>query len=640
MKYVEKKGKFFVPTEAARETSLAPKDIYKRANKDRVKLWEELARTGIDWVEGWKKGYEETKKGFGWFIGGKLNLCYNAVDRHLKNPDRIAMIFVPEDPREQVQNISYFELYKQVNQAAALLVEKGVKKGDVVAIYLPMIPETLIFMLACARIGAIHSVVFSAFSADALRTRVEDGGAKVLVTANYYMRRGKKVELEKDANKAIEGMNITKIVVDRAKVGKMFESKSDVIVKPTIMDSEDTALILYTSGTTGKPKGVMHAVGGYTVQAYYTSRFVFNLQPGEVIWCTADIGWITGHTYACYGPLLNGATTVIFEGLPNYPTPDRFMQIIEQQRVNVFYTAPTALRMFALEGTAYAKKYKMESLKILGSVGEPIDESTWMWFFNNIGKGRCPVIDTYWQTETGSAIIMSLPGHGPFIPTYAAIPFPGVELDVFDEKGKKVPIGKEGILMQKPPYAPATIRGVWRNEDRYKKYFVGKLYNAEDNAIKDKNGRFRILGRADDVIKVAGHRLSTAEIEDAIDSLKGVVESAIVAKNDALRGVVPVAFVKAVGGVTKEQVVAKVVERIGPIAKPAEVYFVEDIPKTRSGKMMRRVLRALLHNEDPGNIMTLINPESVEKIKAQVAAEKTSSGDGASSVKAANKVKK
>ncbi|MFH1802287.1 MAG: acetate--CoA ligase [archaeon] len=626
MKYVEKKGKSFVPTKAARDASLASQDVYKRAKVDRVKLWEDLARDGINWAEPWKKGYEQTAKKFGWFVGGKLNLCYNAVDRHMSNPDKTAIVFVPEDVNEKVQNISYFELYKQVNQAAALLKQKGVKKGDVVAIYMPMIPDALFFMLACARLGAIHSVVFSAFSADALRARIEDGGAKVLITANYYSRKGKRVELEKDADKAIAGMKVTKIVVDRAKTGRMFEGKPDVLIKPEVMDSEDTALLLYTSGTTGKPKGVMHAVGGYTVQAYYTSKFVFNLKPGEVMWCTADIGWITGHTYACYGPLLNGATTVIFEGLPNYPTPDRFMQIIEQHNVNVFYTAPTALRMFALDGAAYAKKYKMDSLKILGSVGEPIDEATWMWFFDNIGKKRCPVIDTYWQTETGSAVVMSLPGHGPFIPTYAAIPFPGVEYAVVDEKGKKVKTGKEGLLVQKPPYSPGLIRGVWKNEERYRKYFLGKLYNAEDNAIMDAKGYLRILGRADDVIKVAGHRMSTAEIEDAIDSLKGVVESAIVGRNDALRGVVPVAFVKAKGNLTKEQVVGRVLERIGPIAKPAEVYFVEDIPKTRSGKMMRRILRALLHGEDAGNTMTLINPESVGKIKALVDAQRNEKG--------------
>lgn len=617
MKYVEKKGKFFVPTKKAKEESLAPQDIYKRG-KNIIKFWEEIAGEGISWIKPWEKTYEQTPKKFGWFLGGKLNLCYNSLDRHLGKPDKTAIIFVSENINEKVQRISYFELFRQVNQAAALLQEKGVKKGDVVAIYLPMIPEALIFMLACARIGAIHSVVFSAFSADALRIRLKDGGAKVLVTANYYFRKGEKVNLKKAANKACRFMRVKKIVVDRAKSGKMFAGHSERIIKPVEMDSEDTALLLYTSGTTGTPKGVMHAVGGFAVQAYYTSRFVFNLKEDEVIWCTADIGWITGHTYACYGPLLNGATTLIFEGLPNYPSPGRFMKIIEEEKVSVFYTAPTALRMFALEGAKYARKYKMNSLKILGSVGEPIDESTWMWFFKNIGKSRCPLIDTYWQTETGSAVIMSLPGIGPFIPTYAAIPFPGINYDVVDEKGKKVAVGKEGLLVQKPPYNPALIRGVWNNEKRYRKYFMKEMYLAEDNAIRDKEGYFRILGRSDDVIKVAGHRLSTAEIENAIESLHRVAEAAIVGKKDALRGMVPVAFVKSRFGLVEEEVIERVVKRIGPIAKPNEVYFVEDIPKTRSGKIMRRVLRAIIHGESPGNVMTLINPECVAKIKEMV----------------------
>lgn len=617
VKYVEKKGKHFVPSKAAKEASLAPADVYKKA-KDRKQFWADLAREGISWSKDFDEVYKQTTKKFGWFLGGKLNLCRNAVDRHLDKPDKRAIIFVPEDPKEKVQEITYFELFKQVNQAAALLKEKGVKKGDVVAIYMPMIPEALIFMLACARIGAIHSVVFSAFSSDALNARIEDGGAKVLITANYYYRKGKKVNLKKAADAGCKGVKITQIVVDRAKTGKMFEKAPSVLIKPEEMESEDVAFLLYTSGTTGKPKGVMHATGGYATQAYWSCRYVFNLQQDEVMWCTADIGWITGHTYACYGPLLNGATTVIFEGLPNYPKPDRYMDIIEKHKVNVFYTAPTALRMFALAGTEITKKHKMDSLKILGSVGEPIDEATWMWFYKNIGKGRCPVIDTYWQTETGSAVIMSLPGHGPFIPTYAAIPFPGIDYDVVTESGKKVPVGKEGLLVQRPPFSPGLIRGVWKNEKRYRKYFLGNFYNAEDNAIKDKNGRFRILGRADDVIKVAGHRMSTAEIEDAIDSLSGVVESAIVGKNDALRGTVPVAFVKVKREMSADEIVGRVLKRIGPIAKPAEVYFVKDIPKTRSGKMMRRILRKLLHGEDAGNTMTLINPESVKAIKSQI----------------------
>ncbi|MFH1290720.1 MAG: acetate--CoA ligase [Nanoarchaeota archaeon] len=628
IKYVEKKGKVFVPSKKGIEVSLAPQDVYKKAAENRVKFWEGLARDGIDWIKPWDVAYSQKGLKFGWFKGGKLNLCYNAVDRHLDKPDKAAIVFVPEDPNEEKQVISYFELYKQVNQAAALLQEKGVKRGDVVAIYLPMIPEALIFMLACARIGAIHSVVFSAFSSDALRTRIKDGGAKVLITANYYYRKGKKINLVKQANKACRFVRIRKIVVDRAKSGKMFDKAKDVIVKPEPMDAEDTAFILYTSGTTGKPKGVMHAVGGYTTQAYWSCRYVFNLKEDEVMWCTADVGWITGHTYACYGPLLNGATTVIFEGLPNYPKPDRYLKIIDKEKVNVFYTAPTALRMFALAGTQYTKKYKMDSLKILGSVGEPIDEATWLWFYKNIGKNRCPVIDTYWQTETGSAVIMSLPGIGPFIPTYAAIPFPGMDYDVVNDKGTKVKAGKEGLLAQRPPFSPSLIRGVWKNEKRYKGYFMGKDYLAGDNAIKDSKGRLRILGRSDDVIKVAGHRMSTAEIENAIASLRRVSEAAIVSKPDALRGMVPVAFVKARGSLTQEDVIARVVKRIGPIAKPAEVYFVEDIPKTRSGKMMRRILKALVAGEDFKNLSTLVNPKCVPKIKEMVLARHPELGRG------------
>ena len=615
MKYVEKKGKVFWPTAEAKEIGLAGQDVYERAGKDRVKFWEELAGTGVDWIKPWHTAYEQKGLKFGWFLGGKLNLCYNAVDRHLDKPDQTAVIFVPESPDEKVQRISYSELFKQVNQAAGLLQKKGVKKGDVVAIYLPMISEALVFMLACARIGAIHSVVFSAFSADALRTRIKDGGAKVLITANYYFRKGKKINLLEQADEASSGIKIQKIVVDRAKSGRMFEKAEEVIVKPVEMDAEDAAFILYTSGTTGKPKGVMHAVGGYAVQAYWSCRDVFNLKRDEVMWCTADVGWITGHTYCCYGPLLTGATTLIFEGLPNYPGPDRYLKVIDKEKVNVFYTAPTALRMFALDGTEHTKKYKMDSLKILGSVGEPIDEATWMWFFKNIGKSRCPVIDTYWQTETGSAVIMSLPGVGPFIPSYALKPFPGMEYVVVDDKGREVKAGKEGLLIQKPPFCPSLIRGVWNDGERYKKYFMNGNYLAGDNAFYDSNGNFRILGRSDDIIKVAGHRMSTAEIENAIASLRGVVEAAVVSKADKLRGEVPVAFVKAKRSLTEEEVIARVVKMIGPIAKPAEVYFVEDIPKTRSGKMMRRILKALAAGEDFANLSTLVNPGCVSKIK-------------------------
>ena len=614
VKYLVKKGKKFVVSDAGKKASLAPLDVYKKSG-DRVKFWMDLAREGVDWIEDFKTGYRKERSGFSWFKEGKLNLCYNAVDRHLDKPDKPAIVFIPESVKEKKQVISYQKLFEMVNEAAGMLIDRGVRKGDVVAVYMPLIPEAIVFMLACARIGAIHSVVFSAYSADALRTRVKDGRAKILITADYYYRKGKKIDLIGKANSGCRGIKIKKIVLKRAKSGKIFTGKKVPFIKPVSMNAEDIAFILYTSGTTGKPKGVMHAVGGYTVQAYWSCRYVFNLKEDEVFWCTSDIGWITGHTYTTYGPLLNNATTILYEGLPNYPTKSRYLKIIKDNKVNVFYTAPTALRMFALSGIGYTKKFKLDSLKILGSVGEPIDESTWLWFYNNIGKKRCPVIDTYWQTETGSAVVCSLPGIGPFIPTYAGKPFPGMEYEVVDEKGKKVKDGKKGMLVQKPPFSPALLRGVWRNEKRYKKYFSHGNYLAGDNAYKEKSGMIRILGRSDDVIKVAGHRMSTAEIENAVIGMAGVTEAVIVSRPDKLRGEVPVAFVKSSQKISEDDVVKEVVKKIGPIAKPKEVYFVSDIPKTRSGKSVRRILKSLLVGEKIKNTSTLVNPGSVREIE-------------------------
>ena len=361
----------------------------------------------------------------------------------------------------------------------------------------------------------------------------------------------------------------------------------------------------------------MHATGGYTVQAYASARYIFNLKENEIIWCTADIGWITGHTYACYGPLLNKATTLLYEGFLTYPKQDRFLKIIKENKVNIFYTAPTALRMFAMKDN-YTKKYKLDSLKILGTVGEPIDEETWKWYFKKIGKSRCPVIDTYWQTETGSAIIASLPGHGPFIPSYAGKAFPGIEYTVVNEKARKLKPNQKGLLVQVPPFSPSLIRGVWNNKKRYKKYFLKKYYNASDNAFYDSKGNFRILGRSDDIIKVAGHRMSTAEIENAISSLSKVAEVAVVGKQDKIKGTNIVAFVKTKSPVSEQEIKKIVSEKIGPISKPSEVYFVNDIPKTRSGKMMRRILKGLLEGEEIKNTSTLINPGSVKDIKALI----------------------
>lgn len=616
MKYIQKSGKIYLPSKKGKEISLAPQNVYTLA-KNRIKFWEDMSKE-ISWIEPWKTSYEGKAGNFSWFKEGKLNLCYNAVDRHLDKPDKPALIFIPENPKEKKQIITYQKLFEMVNQAASLLLKKKVKKGDVVAIYMPLIPEAFAFMLACARIGAIHSVVFSAYSADALRTRIKDGEAKLLITADYYFRKGEKVDLKSKAKKACKGISIKKIILKRKKTGKILSAKKIPFIKPEPMNAEDIAFILYTSGTTGAPKGVMHAVGGYTVQAYTSCRYIFNLKENEVLWCTSDIGWITGHTYTCYGPLLNNATTILYEGLPNYPDKSRYLKIIKENKVNVFYTAPTALRLFALEGTGYTKKYSLDSLKILGTVGEPIDEKTWKWFFDNIGKKRCPIIDTYWQTETGSAVVSSLPGQGPFIPKYAGKSFPGIENEIVNEKGKKVKAGKKGLLVQTPPFCPALIRGVWKNKKRYKKYFGHGFYLAGDNAFKDSKGYIRILGRSDDIIKVAGHRMSTAEIENAIATMPGVTEVAIVAKPDELRGDVPIAFVKTRKPIKSEDIIKQVINKIGPIAKPKEVYFVKDIPKTRSGKMVRRILKNMLIGEEIKNTSTLVNPNSVEEIQGLI----------------------
>jgi len=642
-KYITKKGEKFWPSPEMKKIALAKSSVYKESMKDPIKFWEARASEGLNWDKKWDEAYVEKLPYFEWFKGGQLNFCYNCLDRWLeKRGNDIALIWVPEPVSEKPVKLTYRELYYQVCKFSNVLKKYGIKKGDVVSIYLPMIPEALIVMLACCRIGAIHSVVFSAFSADALRARIQDGKAKILVTADGYYRRGEQIDLLQKAKKAAQRTSVKKVIVVRRlgkKIGRFLDFKKELKkvengVKPVSVKSEDIMFLLYTSGTTGKPKGIVHDTGGYATQAYWTSRWNFNLQPGEIMWCTADVGWITGHTYAFYGPLLNGATTLIYEGSPDFPKPDRWWKIIEQNKVSVFYTAPTAIRMFMKFGDKWLDKYKLNSLKILGTVGEPIDKDAWMWYFRKVGKARCPVIDTWWQTETGGTLINALPGIGPFVPTVAGQSFPGTKHIIVDEKGKEKARGKLGFLVQLSPFAPGMLHGVYKNHSKYVKTYwqylkkhKKKYYDTSDGAILRGDGLIRITGRTDDVMKVAGHRLSTAELENAINEHKLINECAVVPIPDKIKGEVPVAFCVLEKGKVKDSkraekleksIKSHVDEKIGPTARPAKTYFVSDLPKTRSGKIMRRILKNLLAKEEPQGLMTLVNPDSVEEIKGTV----------------------
>jgi len=610
------------------------KKIYKEAEKNPIKFWGKLAREGLKWEKPWKKTYEEKPPYFYWFKGGKLNFCVNVLDRHLDNPNKTALIWVPEPTNEKTIKLTYKELYDKVNRFANVLKKLGVKKGDVVAIYLPMIPEVLIAMLACTRIGAIHSVVFSAFSADALKIRLLDGKTKILIGADGYYRRGKKEDLKKKVDKAIIGTKVKKVImVNRFNKNKNYSGKfvsfekeikkADLYCKPVIMNSEDPLFILYTSGTTGKPKGIVHDIGGYATYAYWTTKWSFNLHENDVLWCTADIGWITGHTYTFYGPLLNGSTSLIYEGTPDYPNYSRWWKIIDKNNIAVFYTAPTAIRMFMKAGEKFLRKHKLNTLKILGTVGEPIDKNAWEWYFKKIGKSRCPIIDTWWQTETGGTLINVLPGIGPFIPTVAGYSFPGTKHIVVDEKGKRVKEGKTGFLVQLSPYAPGMLHGIYKDNKKYKETYFKKFKNKYDTSdgayIRD--GLIRVTGRTDDVMKVAGHRISTAELEDAINKYKLVNESAVVPIPDKIKGQVPIAFVvlKSKSNlkieILEKQIKQEVDKTLGPTSRIAKVYFVNDLPKTRSGKIMRRILKNVLNKEELKGLITLVNPNSVEAIK-------------------------
>ncbi|APG59356.1 acetate--CoA ligase [Christiangramia salexigens] len=616
--------------------------VYRKSIREPENFWQEIAEEHFVWRKKWDNvlSWDFSKPEVKWFENAKLNITENCIDRHLLTKgDKTAIIWEPNDTEEKAVKISYRELHEKVNQFANVLKANGIEKGDRVCIYLPMIPELTYAVLACARIGAIHSVVFAGFSSSALATRTNDADCKLLITSDGSFRGDKTIDLKKIVDKALEECPGVQTVLVAKRTGGEVNMKegrdkwlqplmeeSSTKCDPEIMDAEDPLFILYTSGSTGTPKGMLHTTAGYMVYSAYTFKNIFNYQNDDVYWCTADIGWITGHSYIVYGPLLNGATTVMFEGVPSYPDFGRFWEIVEKHKINQFYTAPTAIRALAKRNLEFVEKYDLSSLKVLGTVGEPINEEAWHWYNDNIGKNKSPIVDTWWQTETGGIMISPIPFATPTKPTFATLPFPGIQPALMDENGQELEGHQvDGRLCIKFPW-PSMARTIWGNHDRYRdtyfsafkdKYFTG------DGALRDEVGYYRITGRVDDVIIVSGHNLGTAPIEDAINEHPAVAESAIVGfphdvKGNALYGFV---ILKEVGETRKKENLIKeinqqIADKIGPIAKPDKIQFVDGLPKTRSGKIMRRILRKIASKDTSnlGDTSTLLNPEVVQDI--------------------------
>ena len=642
--YMEKRvfgpSKEFV--EQARLKSMEEyKKIWERSLKDPEGFWGEMAEKHIDWFKKWDGPVEEY--GFKdnifvkYFAGGKLNITYNCLDRHLNTwrRNKAALIFQGE-PLEESITYTYQQLYREVCKFANVLKKHGVKKGDRVAIYLPMIMELPVAMLACARIGAIHSIVFGGFSAEALRDRINDCGAETLITANWGYRSGKVLSSKANADAAMAQCPSVKrcIVVNRIEKDSPMEAGRDFWwheemkeaspkCEPEWMDAEDPLFILYTSGSTGKPKGVLHTTAGYLLYTMMTMLYVFDIRDEDVYWCTADIGWVTGHSYIVYGPLSVGATSIVFESVPNYPEPDRFWEVVERYGVNVFYTAPTAIRAIMRNGEEWPNKRDLSSLRLLGSVGEPINPEAWMWYYRVIGKERCPITDTWWQTETGGHLIQGIPGAMPMKPGSAAMPFFGVDPIIVRADESEADVNEGGHLCIKKPW-PGIMRTVYGDPGRFKEtYFIQHpgCYFSGDGARKDEDGFFWLMGRVDDVINVSGHRLGTAEIESALVSHPSVAESAVVGYPHDIKGQGIYAFVTLKQGFTasddmKKQLVNHVRKEIGPIALPDKLHFADGLPKTRSGKIMRRILRKIAEGavDEIGDVTTLADPDVVGKL--------------------------
>ena len=627
----------FPPSDAFKKNTLvAGTFLYDEANQDYEAFWARQASELVAWDTQWDTICEWNLPYSKWFVGGKLNVSYNCLDRHViaGKGDKVAFHF--EGEPGDTRTITYSQMLDEVQKFANVLKGLGVNKGDRVNIYLPMIPEAAVAMLACARIGAVHSVVFGGFSSQALSDRINDAEAKVLITADGGYRRGEVFALKPQADEAVATTpTITAVVVVKRGGNEVdmqagrdhwyheLMATADAVCPPEPMDSEQLLFLLYTSGTTGKPKGIMHTTGGYLTHVTYTHKYVFDLNPDkDIFWCTADVGWITGHSYIVYGPLSNGATQVMYEGVPNYPANDRMWEIIEKYKVTIFYTAPTAIRTFMKWGVEEPAKHDLSSLRLLGSVGEPINPEAWMWYHENIGRGNCPIVDTWWQTETGGIMISPLPGATTTKPGSATFPLPGIGAELLDDEGKPVTHGG-GYLTLTQPW-PGMLRGIWKDperfQDAYWSRFAGR-YFAGDGAKLDDDGYLWLLGRVDDVMNVSGHRISTTEVESALVSHPSVAEAAVVGANDATTGQAIIAYVTLVGGMEVDEQILRnhVASEIGAIAKPKTIYFTPDLPKTRSGKIMRRLLRDVAEGRNLGDTTTLADANVVNELQKRAA---------------------
>ena len=637
----------FPPSKEFAANAVATESLYTQAKSEGTEFWARQARELLIWEEDFSQTLDWSEAPFAkWFVGGKVNAAYNALDRHVEagNGDRIAINF--EGEPGDTRTLTYAELTEQVKRAANAIESLGVRKGDRVAIYLPMVPEAVISMLACARIGAVHSVVFGGFSADALRNRIDDAEAKLVITADGTYRRGKPSALKSAVDEALaDGKTTVENVLVVKRNGEPVEwvdgrdlwweeTLSTASAEHTAVghDSEHPLYILYTSGTTGKPKGILHTTGGYLTQTAYTHKNVFDLKPEtDVYWCAADVGWVTGHSYITYGPLLNGATLVMYEGTPDTPHQGRWWEIVQKYKVTILYAAPTAIRTMMKWGEEIPAQYDLSSLRVLGSVGEPINPEAWMWYRRVIGSNTTPIVDTWWQTETGAIMISPLPGVTAAKPGSAQVPLPGIQVDVVDEAGKSVPNGSGGYLVVREPW-PSMLRGIWGDPERYKETYWSRfkgMYFAGDGAKKDEDGDIWLLGRVDDVMNISGHRLSTTEIESALVSHPSVAESAVVGATDETTGQAVVAFVILRGDAAAKiaaagenadttEIVAElrnhVGKEIGPIAKPRQILIVAELPKTRSGKIMRRLLKDVAENREVGDVSTLADSNVMNQI--------------------------